>query len=144
LSVCTDPQCEKHRDSHTAGYHVSPEEKAKRRSERKKERELAENKKIKENEAFLSALGKVKWPLSEAQLDFLFEAITHFGFSYQQPIASRHGVKAAVKTKNYKQRDLETPLRKLAERDGKSGKLRMVFEFAIERAGRNVNLLKQL
>ena len=56
---------------------------------------------------------------------------SRFGYSYLQPVAARHGIKAEKKEHNgYTSRDLDTPLRKWVDAQGKEGKLRFVFEVA--------------
>ena len=51
----------------------------------------------------------------------------------EMPIVKRHGLKPEVTEhpNNYKERDYEAPLRKMAEKAGKDGKLRMIFELLL-------------
>ncbi len=124
-------------------YKQSPQEKAKRKADAAK----AAQEKKKKDDAILSAIGRVKWPMSEKQLDVLFELVfRRFGYSYLAPVAARHGVKS-VKTKNehgYTSRDLETPLADFAKKEGARGKLKLIFEIALEATGSDAKYLKKI
>jgi hypothetical protein len=100
---------------------------------RKREREKEAEKKAAANKRILDAVAKVKWPLTEKHLDVLFDLVfRRFGYAYQQPVASRHGIKAIKTTdRGYERRDLETPLAEMAEKNGKTGKLQLIFEIAL-------------
>ena len=94
----------------------------------------------------LEGVANVKWPLTENQLDVLFDLVfRRFGYSYLQPVAARHGVKAIkTKTNGYERRDLETPLAEMAEKNGKTGKLQLIFEIALEASGNDAKFIKSL
>lgn len=119
--------------STSTAHKLTPEDRAARKAEREKE----EAKKQKKDEKILEAIGKVKMPMSEKHLDILFDVcFRRFGFSYMQPVAARHGIKAIKVTKNgYTHRDLETPLRAHFEEKGKNGKLQFIFEVGMEAVG---------
>ena len=69
---------------------------------------------------------KVKWPLSEKQLDALLDiALADTGTSFVMPIVRRHGLKADKKKDG---RDYRAPLRRLADEGDNNRKLRMIFE----------------
>lgn len=126
--VCFDKDCSEHKKQNS-DYQPSESEKAKR----KKEREHEEARRIKFDASVDAALAKVKWPLSEKHLDALYELMFEkCGTASQIPIAKRHNIKAGVaKHKDYSTRDYEAPLRRLAEEQGKDGKLRMIFELLL-------------
>jgi ParB family chromosome partitioning protein len=121
--ICRDEDCRKHHPHHSnSGYATSPEEKEKR----KKEQQRDEAKRLKFDMAVETALKKVAWPLSEKHLDALLDiALGNMGTNSLMPICKRHNLKA---DKNKDGRDCWAPLRKLAEENGKDGKLRMIFE----------------
>lgn len=122
-TVCTSKDCEKHGTSRSA-YRRTPEERAKR----KQELIEAGKKKLKEDQEMNEALEKVKWPLTEKQLDVLYEAaFDHCGFTEYEIVAKRHGLKGREQKDAYS-KDYETPIREVAEKDGTLGKLRMIFE----------------
>jgi ParB/RepB/Spo0J family partition protein len=131
-AFCRAPECKKHWAKETPGGHYkpTPEELA----ARKKVREAEAAKKEKANAALAAALQRITWPLSENALDVLIDLVfSRFGYSYLQPVAARHGIKAEKKERNgYTSRDLDTPLRKWVDAQGKEGKLRFVFEVALE------------
>lgn len=117
-----------------SNYKPTPAEKAKRKAEREK----AEKEKEKKNAKLEAAVGKITWPLSEKHLDALLGLIFgRFGYSYLQPVASRHEIKA-IKTKSeygYTSRDLEKPLREWIEEGGSKRKIQFIFEVALEANG---------
>jgi ParB family chromosome partitioning protein len=117
----------------TAAYKPTEKEKADRKAELAKE--VAD--KEKKNAKILAGIAKVKMPLSEKHLDVFFDvAFRRFGFSYIQPVAARHGIKAVkVKKGGYEHRDLEGPVRKHFEALGKNGKLQFIFEVGLEAVG---------
>ena len=118
----------------------------KRREAKRKEREKAEKEKEKEDKKIADALAKVKWPLSEKQLDVLLDLVfLRFGFSYLQPVAKRHDIKPNITVRNgYKSRDIEKPLMEFAKKDGNAGRLRMIFEIGLEATGNREEILKKL
>ena len=124
-------------------YKLTPEEKDKR----KKERVADEKKKEKADKDLLEGIAKVKWPMKDKHLDVLLDLIFgRFGFSYIQPVAKRHGIKAEKKTEGgWTHRDLETPLRKWVNEQGNNGKIQFIFEVALESAYSNKEqILKKL
>jgi hypothetical protein len=142
---CRAPECEKHWVRSAPGGHYKPTKQE--LAARKKQREDDAKKKAAADKRVLEAVAKVKWPMSEKHLDVLFDLVfRRFGYSYLQPVATRHGVKA-VKTKRkygYMGRDLEKPLVEMAEKNGKTGKLQLIFEIALETQGSDVKVLKNL
>jgi ParB family chromosome partitioning protein len=126
--ICAGDECSKHGEQHT-DYRPSEKEKAKR----KKEREKEDARRVAFDTAISEAIGKVKWPLSEKHLEALFDLmLDHSSSNSAQPLLKRHGLKADVKkTKEYRERDFRSPLRRLAEGAGQDGKLRMIFELLL-------------
>jgi ParB family chromosome partitioning protein len=132
--ICVAPDCEKHKTNSFIGRKLSPEEKAEKKAEREKEAKKLE----KQNEDILKALEKVKFPFKdEAHLDLLVKMIFgRFGFSYMQPVAARHGIKAIVKKNDYgTSRDLDTPMKKWVEEGGNERKMQFIFEMALQSGG---------
>jgi ParB family transcriptional regulator, chromosome partitioning protein len=131
-TICRAPECEKHWKHEAPGGHYKPS--AEEREARKKAKQKEIEKKQKEDAAFLAALENVKWPMSEKSLGVLLDCMFgRFGYSYMQPVAKRHGIQAVKKTQNgYTSRDLDTPLREWVDCQDKSGKLRFIFEVALE------------
>lgn len=128
IRYCAAAECKKHGDNHSVGYQMTPEEKAKQKTERKKEREAADKKQAKENEAFLSALDKIKLPLSENHLLALFDFALHrCGASYQQSVCKLFGLETVKVTEKYgSHRSYSETLRKFAG-DDKVKQLRVIF-----------------
>ena len=143
-TFCRAPECKKHWARETPGGHYKPT--PEERAARKKEREKAEKAKAADDKRVLDGVANVKWPLTEKQLDVLFDLVfRRFGYSYLQPVAARHGVKAIkTKTNGYERRDLETPLAEMAEKNGKTGKLQLIFEIALEASGNDAKFIKSL
>lgn len=114
-------------------YKQTPAEKEARKKQIEKERIEKEER----NQKIIDGTQKVKMPLSEKHLDVLFDiAFRRFGFSYIQPVAARHGIKAVkVKRGGYDHRDLEGPTRKHFENLGVDGKLQFIFEVGLEATG---------
>lgn len=131
LKITTAPEDLK--GSSQAAHKLTPKE----RAERKKQRELEAKAKEKRNAKIIEGIGKVKMPLSEKHLDVLFDVcFRRFGYSYIQPVATRHGIKAVKMEENgYSRRDLETPVREYFEKKGKNGKLQFIFEVGLEAVG---------
>jgi ParB family transcriptional regulator, chromosome partitioning protein len=132
IRFCRAPECKKHWSKQSPQGHYKPTKEE--LAARKKARQAEEKKKEKANAALAAALERIKWPLSENALDVLIDLVfSRFGYSYLQPVATRHDIKAVKKTQNgYTSRDLDTPLRKWVDAQGKDGKLRFVFEVALE------------
>ena len=132
IQFCRAPECEKHWKHETPGGHYKPT--TEEREARKKARAAEIKKKEKEDAALAAALENIAWPITEKHLDVLVDLVFgRFGYSYIQPVAARHGIKAVKKTQNgYTSRDLETPLRKWVNEQSKEGKLRSLFEIALE------------
>ena len=114
----------------TAIYKQSPNEAEKAKKERQKK--AAERAKFEAD--ILKGLEKVKWPLSEKQLDVLFDLVFESKSTmYHMPIVKRHGLEPIKSTSDgYSQRDYETPLRKLVKDGGRDAKLRLIFEFLFQ------------
>lgn len=131
LTITTAPEDLK--GSTSTAHKLTPKEKA----ERKKEREHEASAKEKRNAKIIAGIEKVKMPLSEKHLDILFDVcFRRFGYSYIQPVAARHGIKAVkIEEKGYNRRDLETPVREYFEKKGKNGKLQFIFEVGLEAVG---------
>jgi ParB family chromosome partitioning protein len=130
IRVCTNKQCRTHGETqYGTPYKKTPKEIA----ARKKEVARVKAARAKFEAEILKGLEKVKWPLSEKQLDALLDLVfsrqsTHF----QMPAVKRHELKPVVKKHDgYTSKDYESPLRKLAEEGGKEAKLRLVFELLI-------------
>lgn len=135
MMVCVDPKCAKHRPSHSE-YAPTKAEKAKRKKEAvaKKKREESNIRK------FMDGVDKVEFPLTKKHLDALLDfALSRCGTSYQQPAVKFIGaevVKKQEKVYSYDNKapekfrmasDYEVSLRKYAESNGNSGKLRVIF-----------------
>lgn len=123
--VCLNPKCEKH--SHqVADYAPSPDEKARR----KREKKAAEAAEARANAAIGKALGRVKWPMTEKQLGVLFRvAVMDKGTQTYMPICKRRGIKPVVtKHGDWTERDYETPLVADAKKGGAKGMLGLIFE----------------
>ena len=132
MNFCRAPECEKHWSSQTPGGHYKPTKEE--REQRKKEREKAAKKKAKGEAELSKALAKVKWPLSEKQLDVLLNLILlRNGTSVTTPIAKRHGIEPLIKESyGRKYKDYETPLRKLITNSKPQAKAAFVFELLFE------------
>ena len=135
MMVCVDPKCDKHRPSHSE-YAPTKAEKAKKKKEAaaKKKREESNIRK------FMDGVDKVEFPLTKKHLDALLDfALSRCGISYQQPAVKFIGaevVKKQEKVYSYDNKapdkfrmasDYEASLRKYAEGNGNSGKLRVIF-----------------
>lgn len=132
LRVSTHPDDLKKSGS-GAAHALTKEEK----EARKKKRAEEDKKELARQEKILKSMEKVKMPMSEKQLDILFDiCFRRFGYSYLQPVAKRHGIKPVVtNVNNWMRRDLETPLRKHFEEKGNDGKLQFIFEVGMEATG---------
>lgn len=128
VRICEDKACPTHYGQN-AHYDRTPAEKARAKKEREKAKEEIEKK----NAEILKSIGRVKFPMSEAHLNALYDMVLrHAGMSQMQPVLKRHGVKPGTVTEHgYTSRDYEGPIRKIAEGEGKNGKLRMIFELMI-------------
>ena len=142
VNICNDMACKKHNAEITKKvYKQTPEEK----EARKKEQEKVKKQKEKDRENFQNALAKVKWPLSEKQLDALFEfAFNRCGFSYQQPVAQLLGLEPVKKSqkdwggeKVRQVSDWEATLKKYAKENGNVGKLRVIVGLLIPHPSEN-------
>lgn len=130
--ICIEKKCPKHGKSHAA-YEETPEEKAKKREERKKE--IAEKRATeqKNKETIAAALSKITWPMTEKNLDSLLVlCFEQFGISIIQPLVARHDIKAIVSEKDkygYTRKDYQTPFIAWIKEGGLDRKLQTVFEF---------------
>ncbi len=117
-------------------YKPTAAEKAKRKKENEAKKKKEENNIAK----FQEAIGKIKFPLSEKQLDILLDfTLVRCGYSFQQPVAKLIGAELVQKKetvpsydseKKGKVRistDHEATIRKYAKDNGAVGKLRAVF-----------------
>jgi len=130
IDICSNKECKIHGSSQS-GYTLSPAEKARR----KKEAEQAKKRAEEYAQKFQEAIQKIKFPLSEEQLDALFDFAFHrCGVSFQQPTAKF--LKAEIVKKEEKSWDgkkkimrtsYEATLRAWAEKNGSSGKLQIIF-----------------
>ena len=131
VTVCCDPKCEKHGNGghERGGYVKSPAE----RLADKKARQAAVREKEKKGEEITEALKKIKWPMTEKQLDQLYELMFEIrGTSVTQSACSDLKLKGEKRTgKDQYGRDYEKPLRAYAEKDGNNGKIRMVFRLMV-------------
>jgi hypothetical protein len=143
-TICRGPECKKHWAKAAPGGHYKPTKEE--LAARKKARQAEAAKKEKANAALAAALERIKWPLSENALDVLIDLVfSRFGYSYLQPVAARHGIKAITTKEKYgnTRRDLDTPLHEWVNAQGKDGKLRFVFEVALEMTD-NAKFIKRL
>ena len=143
MRFCRAPECKKHWASQTPHGHYKPsaEEIAKRKKARAAEAKAHE----KQTAEILAGLERVKLPLSDKQVDVLFDlALRRAGTSYQQPVIKRHAVKAIVKANKYgDRRDYEATVRKIvADEKSQDAKLRMVFELLLPDARYSADDLK--
>lgn len=131
-TICRAPECQKHWATKSPGGHYKAT--AEERAARKKTREAEAKRKEKEDAALATSLEKVKWPLTEKSFGVLLDLIfSRFGYAYIQPVAARHGIKAIkVKDHGHERHDLETPLRQWVDAQDNDGKLRYIFEVALE------------
>lgn len=139
VRFCADPECKKHADDHTAGYALSPEEKAKQRAQRKKERDAAERKAERESQKLDALLANLKAPLSTKHLGVLFDlSLSATGTSFLQPVCKRRKLEYVYRAhagwgdKPVKTRDCEATLRLAATDD--TEKLRIMVEVLSDRA----------
>ncbi len=133
IEICTNKECKIHRSGHSY-YAPSPAEKAARKREAQKKKKREESNIGK----FIDTLDKVEFPLSKKHLDALLDfAIYRCGKSYQQPAVKLMGAEVVKteeesygydgKTKKVMRINYEASLRKYAEANGDSGKLRVIF-----------------
>jgi ParB family chromosome partitioning protein len=148
IRFCAGSSCETHGDDHTAGYNATPEEKAKLRAQRKKEREAAAKKAQKDFEKLDALLSRLEAPLSSKHLAVLFDlAIDAAGHHFTQQACKRRKLQyvltehAGWNGKKIKTRDYGATLKKAGTDD--TEKLRIIVEVLSNR-GYQQKLLKRL
>jgi len=126
-----DKECKKHSNDHSA-YALTPAEKAARKREAEKAKKRAEN----NSSQFKEAIAKIKYPLSEKQLDALLDfAFYCRGISCQQPAVKLLGIEVVRvdqtdwngKKTGLQVVDHRASLRKYATDGGNDTKLRTIF-----------------
>jgi hypothetical protein len=142
IRFCRNGECKKHwADTRPSGSQYKPTKAEK--EARKKQREKEKKQKERDDKKILTAVGKVTWPLTAKHLDILLDmTFGRLGYSYLQPVAKRHGIKAdVIKHKHgYNERDLVGPLSAWID-SGKTKKARqqramqLIFEIMLESNG---------
>jgi ParB family chromosome partitioning protein len=148
LHICTDKECPAHhpKAKRSARSNAEKAESAAEKKKREQEQKREEAAKKRADAAFVAALDKVKDPLSDGQLDVLFNIVTtEWGYETEK-VASAFGIQPIVeKKKNYTNEDYERPVKEHFTKLGKSGKLRLILALAIEQTyGEKAKYLKLL
>lgn len=147
FNICRTPTCKDHGRA-KSHYGLTPKEKAERKKEAAKEKAKQE----KESAEFMETLEKkIKWPMEKAQLDKLVECVVmSFGSSVTRIVCKRHDFPEIKGPKNEYTKtpttDWEKTLQKGAEGLDEEGKIRLVFEVALEHvwSERRMKFLKSL
>jgi len=93
-----DSACKKHWKDYERGEAAEYKPTAKEIAARKREAQKAKKRKEQEAAAFQKALSKVALPLSDKQIDTLFEfSLHHHGVSLQQPVVKLLGLEVVKK-----------------------------------------------
>lgn len=130
MKICRDKSCKAH---HPYQYERAdtPEQEARRKANRKKEIETEKAKREKDTKAMTEAVARVKWPLTEKQLNGLVTlAINRAAHDVHQGIVKRRELEAK-KEKNYHGRNYKGAVEEAAKHMTAKEKAGLLFELLV-------------
>jgi len=136
VKICLDKKC-KACHPYSTEANETPAQTEKRAKARKAELAAEKAKKESRVKAIDAAVAKVRWPMTEKELDALLElAFKDHSTSTFQPLCKRLGIEPKITKRGgqyaYTTRDFEKPLREYVAAKEAQGKVRVLFHLLIE------------
>ena len=133
LSICFDKECKVHGKSQSNGYKLTPKEIAKRKEDKKIEKENNLKEKEEREKKIKKALEKIKWPIVrlDALLALVLETVGHNAI---MSIVKRHELKVEKIKEEWgaTRYDYSGALAKMVEGLNNDEKTKLIFELLID------------
>ncbi len=130
INICKNPKCKVHRGMQSQ-YGLTPKEREERKADRKKEIETTKKAKVVMEKKLANALDKIKWPLSEKNLEVLIALSLEFaGSNTYRTVAKRHELEIEKEKNEWGGTCFryDKAILKMANGSNKNEKIKLVFE----------------
>ncbi len=134
IDICINPKCEKHKGAQTQ-YGLTAKEIKERKEDRKKEIEATKKAKVAIEKRLADALEKIKWPLSENNLELLLSlSLSIASSNLERSIAKRHELEVKKEKQEWGGHyyEYDKAIEKMVKGLDKKEKLKLVFELLID------------
>lgn len=134
IDICINPKCEKHKGVQSQ-YGLTAKEVKERKEDRKKEIEATKKAKVAIEKRLADALEKIKWPLSENNLELLLSlSLSIASSNLERSIAKRHELEVKKEKQEWGGHyyEYDKAIEKMVKGLDKKEKLKFVFELLID------------